>query len=392
MEYKDYYKTLGVPRTATPTEIKKAYRKLAQQCHPDRNPGDKSAEGKFKEINEAHQVLADPQKRQQYDMLGANWEQFAYAETRGGTAGARGGKAGARGGAGAGAADPFGGNPFGGGDPFAEYARAGGAGPGNVRYEFHGDQNSFSDFFRMFFGGAAPESEPRQTRATGRTQAQQAGGGAGAAPSFDDLFAQLHTNEAGATGTASRSRTSTGGRRGEGQTVRQGEDVEVEIDLTLEEAFKGSSRLIQVGDRRLEVKVPAGVDNGSKIRLRGKAGNGAGAGDLYLVTRIAPNPVFTRTAADLTREVPISLKEALLGGEVEVGTLGGKVLLKIPAGTQNGQAFRLKGKGMPTLKGDAHGDLLARLKVVLPEQLDGKQRKAAEEFFKELNQPNPRRS
>jgi DnaJ-class molecular chaperone len=166
--------------------------------------------------------------------------------------------------------------------------------------------------------------------------------------------------------------------------------VEVEVDLSLEEAFHGSARLVQVGDRRLEVKLPAGVETGSKIRLSGKAGSGADAGDLYLITRIRPHAVFTRNGADLTRDLPITLGEALLGGEVEVETLRGRVLLKVPAGTQTGQTFRLAGQGMPHLKGDGAGDLFARTKVVMPGKLEGKQRKAAEEFLRGVVQPNPR--
>jgi curved DNA-binding protein len=166
--------------------------------------------------------------------------------------------------------------------------------------------------------------------------------------------------------------------------------VEVEVDLGLEEAFHGSARLVQVGDRRLEVKVPAGVETGSKIRLSGKAGSGPNAGDLYLITKIRPHPVFTRNGADLTREVPITLGEALLGGEVEVDTLRGRVLLTVPAGTQQGQTFRLAGQGMPRLKGGGAGDLYARTKIVMPSKLEGRQRKAAEEFLHQVVQPNPR--
>jgi curved DNA-binding protein len=174
--------------------------------------------------------------------------------------------------------------------------------------------------------------------------------------------------------------------------VHHGDDVEVEIDLSLDEAFHGSARLVQVGDRRLEVKVPRGVETGSKIRLRGKAGSGEGAGDLYLVTRIRPNPTFTRSGADLTRELPITLGEALLGGEVEVETLGGRVVLTIPSGTQQGQTFRLTGQGMPRLKGEGSGDLYARVKVVLPGKLEGKLRQTAEDLLRQIAQPNPRKS
>ncbi|MGD0019643.1 MAG: J domain-containing protein [Candidatus Limnocylindrales bacterium] len=397
MEYKDYYKTLGVDRKATPADIKKAYRRLARELHPDRNPGDKTAERRFKDVNEAHEVLADTRKRQQYDMLGSNWDQYARA-----------------GGAGAGAAgSPFGaggtGDPFGPGGPFAGYARQGGG--GNVRYEFSGGgAEDFSDFFRMFFGGAAagnPGAAPSnatRASASGRAAAgATAGAGAGAESArtargrptggthrgnpLEDLLGRLHGDAAGAT--IGGSETGRDGRAA-GRSVHHGDDVEVEIDLSLEEAFHGSARLVQVGDRRLEVKVPRGVETGSKIRLRGKAGSGEGAGDLYLVTKIQPHPVFTRTGADLTRELPITLAEALLGGEVEVETLGGRVVLTIPPGTQQGQTFRLAGKGMPRLKAEGSGDLYAKVKVVLPGKLDGTQRQAAEEFLRQVVQPNPR--
>jgi curved DNA-binding protein len=383
MEYRDYYKTLGVPRTATSAEIKKAYRRLARELHPDRNPGDKTAERRFKEINEANEVLADPQKRKQYDMLGANWDQYARAG------------AGAAGSPFGGGRGPLGGDPFGPGGPFAGYA---GSGPGgSVRYEFHSsDAEGFSDFFRMFFGGGAAAG-PAGTTATARTGAG-AGTGTGrrAGGTLDDILSQMRFGGAGA-GTANAGRSGPrdgraagdrGGRPGPGG--RRG-DVEVEVEVTLEEAFHGSARLVQVGERRLEVKVPPGVETGSKIRLSGKAGTGDDAGDLYLIAKVKPHPVFSRSGADLTREVPITLQEALLGGEVEVETLGGRVLLKIPAGTQQGQTFRLSGKGMPRLKGEGSGELYVKVRVVMPTRLEGKQRKAAEEFLRHVVQPNPRR-
>ena len=389
MEYKDYYKTLGVARTATPVDIKKAYRRLARELHPDRNPGDKTAERRFKDVNEAHEVLADPQKRQQYDVLGSNWDQYA----KGAGTGART------------AGNPFGaggsGDPFGPGGPFAGHARQ--AGGGNVRYEFSGGgSEDFSDFFRMFFGGGDAAEATGGARAatstaapggptTGRTARGRTAGGTRRGNPLEDLFGRLHSDGDGATGTQAGSR----GRESDGRPagrVQHGGDVEAEIDLSLEEAFHGSARLVHVGDRRLEVKVPRGVETGSKIRLRGKAGSGDDAGDLYLVTKIRPHPVFTRNGADLTRELPIVLGEALLGGEVEVETLGGRVVLTIPAGTQQGQTFRLAGKGMPRLKGEGSGDLYAKVRIVLPGKLEGKQRQAAEEFLRQIVQPNPRKS
>jgi DnaJ-class molecular chaperone len=385
MEYKDYYKTLGVDRKATPADIKKAYRKLARELHPDRNPGDKTAERRFKDVNEAHEVLADVKKRQQYDMLGSNWDQVRAG--------------------GAGGANAYrGSDPFGPGGPFAGYAQQGAG--GNVRYEFHGaGGEDFSDFFRTFFAGAdaaeaaaASAGAPRPATGTRRTEDPLAGrtvrgkpsGGGRRGNPLEDLFSRLRTDGAGTATEPGAGRAAGTGRAG-GRTVRHGEDVEVEIEIGLEEACNGSTRLIQVGDRRLEVKVPKGVETGSKIRLRGKAGAGDGAGDLYLVTKVRPHAVFSRSGADLTRELPITLGEALLGGEVEVETLVGRVVLTVPPGTQQGQTFRLAGKGMPRLKGEGAGDLYARIKVVLPGKLEGRQRQAAEEFLHQIVQPNPRK-
>ena len=402
MEYQDYYKTLGIDRKATPADIKKAYRKLARQLHPDANPGDKTAEARFKQLNEANEVLSDAKKRAQYDMLGSNWEQVQRA---GGAAGARPGASGAG----------FGGDPYGPGGPFAGYAGFGDQG-GNVRYEFHsnGDAADFSEFFNMFFRGASADTADASERATGSRSAGStapnrgrpagsatgngAGTGSGAGGStstrtresgrrsgtLDDLLSRLRPNAgAGGAGGAAADQARHRG-------TRKGEDGEVEVDIALEEAFHGSTRLVQVGDKRLEVKVPAGVETGSKIRLSGKAGSGSGAGDLYLIVKVLPNPTFTRNGADLTRDVPVTLGEALLGGEVEVDTLEGRVLLKVPEGTQPGQTIRLAGKGMPRLKGEGRGDLFARIKLILPGKLEGRQRQAAEEFLRTIVQPNPR--
>jgi len=258
----------------------------------------------------------------------------------------------------------------------------------------------------MFFGGAdaAAASATGGARAAsgaagtaagadstaGRTVRGRAGGATRRGNPLEDLFSRLHGDGAGAATESVVGRGGNGAGRAAGRGARHG-DVEVEIELGLEEAFNGSTRLIQVGDRRLEVKVPRGVETGSKIRLRGKAGSGDDAGDLYLVAKIRPHQIFTRNGADLTRELPIALGEALLGGEVEVETLGGRVVLTIPAGTQQGQTFRLAGKGMPRLKGDGCGDLYVRVKVVLPGKLEGRQRQSAEEFLRQIVQPNPRK-
>ena len=344
MDYKDYYKILGVPKTATPAEIKKAYRKLAREHHPDRNAGNSNAERRFKEVNEAHEVLADPAKRAQYDELGANWQDYARAGARPG------------------------GDPFGPGGPFSGFASAAGAGrgagagrrsgtagagpgTGGIRFEFAGDGGDFSDFFRTFFAGGMP----------------------------DDLGGVA----AGGGGVASR------GSHARGHVTALAA-VEAQVDLSLEDAFRGATRLVDVDGKRLEVKIPAGVVTGSRIRLRGRGGGeGAGARDLVLIARVAAHPVFQRDGATLSRELPITLREALLGTEVPVRTLTGRVLLRIPAGTQNGRVFRLGGQGMPRLKGEGRGDLHVKVRVVLP-VLDEARQEAAAAFLDAIDQPDPR--
>jgi DnaJ-class molecular chaperone len=329
MDVRDYYQTLGIPRTATPAEIKKAFRKLAREHHPDTKPGDKAAEQRFKDVNEANEVLSDPDKRAKYDRFGKDWEAY-------GRAGAAGGRPGS-------AADPFG--P---GGPFEGYAGFGGGG-GNVRYEFRtsggatpgGGRAGFSDFFEMMFGSGA--------------------------------FA----------GTAVDP-----GRPGRGAGARAVlQPVEGTAEISLEEAFHGTSRIVDVGGRRLEVAIPRGVDSGSRVRLSGKGPDGR---DLVVVTRLHPHGVFSRRGADLERELPVTLREALLGGEAPVGTLKGRVLLTLPPGTQNGKTFRLTGQGMPRLKGGEPGDLYVRIRVVLPTHLSDEAKAAAERFLDLARQPDPR--
>ncbi len=343
MEYKDYYKILGVPRTASQAEIKKAFRKLAQKHHPDRNPGDKAAEQRFKDVNEANAVLSDPQKRKAYDALGANWEAYARA---GAAAGAAGG-------------------PFGPADPFGGFGPGAG---GGVRYEFRTSPGAegFSDFFRMFFGGGAPASGTATARGS-------------AGPSIEEILAGL-----GMEGAAAGNGT-TGTRR-TARTARP-TPIEAEAEISLEEAYHGTTRLLDIDGKRLEVKIPRGAGNGSRIRLSGRA---PGGGDIIVVTRVRPHPVFSRIGADLERELPISLREALLGAEVPVGTLKGRVLLKIPPETQNGRTFRLAGQGMPRFNAEGFGDLRVRVRVVLPTKLSPEARAAAARFLDLADQPNPR--
>jgi curved DNA-binding protein len=355
VEFQDYYKTLGVPRTASQAEIKKAFRKLARESHPDKHPGDKAAERRFKDVNEAHAVLSDPSKREKYDRFGRDWEAYERAGAAAGAAGGRG------------AAGSSGGKPFGPNGPFAGYAGGSRSGPGGVRYEFRtsGDPGAFSDFFRMMFGD--------EGAAAGEPEVFSTSGG-----SMDDILASM--GYAGSARGGSRSGTD---RVGQARLA----PVEATAEITLEEAFHGTSRIVEVGGRRLEVTIPRGVDSGSRIRLSGKGPDGR---DLVVVTKVRPHRTFKRTGADLEREVPITLKEALLGGEIHVGTLKGRVLLKLPEGTQNGRKFRLKGQGMPRLRAEGAGDLYVRVKVILPSHLSDEARAAAERFFELVDQPDPR--
>ena len=345
MDFKDYYSTLGVAKTATEKEIKQAFRKLARKHHPDVNPGDKSAESRFKEINEAYEVLGDPAKRRKYDELGANWRMYEQA----GAAGGPGSPGSPYGGAGF---DP---SQFGGGWN-VNFGGSGGTGgyrtmTADEMRDMFGDANPFSDFFQTFFGGAGGSPE-------------EAGG-----------------------------RRATRGGKARGS--RAGRDVEQEIELGLEDAFRGTTRRLSITHdghaRTVDVRIPAGVGDGSRVRIAGEGGIGSGgaqSGDLYLRIRLAPHPTFQRKGRDLYTKISIPLTTAVLGGEADVTTLGGKSLrLKIPPTTQNAQVFRLKGHGMPVAgKGSAGendaGDLYATVDVELPRELTPDQRKHYEELQK----------
>jgi DnaJ-class molecular chaperone len=347
MEFQDYYKTLGVPRTASQAEIKKAFRKLARDLHPDKNPGDKVAEQRFKAVNEANEVLSDPGKREKYDRFGKDWEAYSRA------------------GATAGSADPFG--P---GGPFAGYAARGQGPGGGVRYEFRtsGDGGDFSDFFRMMFGEEMPGARGGASRGSARR------GG------IEEALAGMGFGGGAAAGDAMRGRAGAA-------TAERLPPIEATAEISLEEAFHGTTRLLEIEGRRLEVSIPRGVDTGSRVRLSGKGPDGR---DLVVVIQVRPHGVFTRRGADLEREIPVTLKEALFGGEIPVGTLKGRVLLTLPPGTQNGKTFRLSKQGMPRLKGDVAGDLYVRVRVVLPTHLSDDARAAAERFLEAAAQPDPR--
>jgi DnaJ-class molecular chaperone len=327
MDFKDYYATLGVAKTASAKEIKQAFRKLARKHHPDVNPGDKSAEGRFKELNEAYEVLGDPAKRKKYDELGANWRMYEQA--------------GAAGGPGAGS-DPGAWNV-----PFGAGAAPGGGFRTMTEEEMRdmfGDADPFSDFFHTFFGGAMGQEERGGRPRGARTR-----------------------------------------------TPRQGRNVEQEIELGLEDAYHGTTRRLSIthgGEARtVDVRIPAGVGDGSRVRIPGEGEHGAGgakSGDLYLRIRLAPHPTFERKGRDLYTRVSVPLTTAVLGGEAEVPTLSGKPLrLKIPPTTQNGQVLRLKGHGMPAVgKPDETGDLYVTINVELPRTLTPEQRALFESLKK----------
>jgi len=324
MAGKGYYNILGVSRNASEREIKQAYRRLARQYHPDVNPGDKSSEAKFKEINEAHEVLSDKEKRKKYDRFGDQWQhadQFAQAQQQ---------------------------------TPFWNFSQAG---------------TQSSHFEKSNLGSL-----------------------------FDDLF---------------------GGRTGSRRVrPRRGQDIEHPVEVTLEEAYHGATRTIALqaeepcsgckgtgqiqglpcsicqgsgmtaSVKRLEVKIPPGVKDGSRVRIAGKGGPGyagGASGNLYLLVSVKPHRLFEQRGDDLHVEVPVPLTVAVLGGEVMVPSLKGKLALKIPPETQNGRAFRLTDQGMPHLGNSSHGDLLAKVSVVLPTKLSPEERK----LFEQLSQLRP---
>jgi curved DNA-binding protein len=235
-----------------------------------------------------------------------------------------------------------------------------------VRYEFRtsGDPGGFSDFFNAFFGGSSG----------GPASGSRAGGRTG--PSFEDILGDM-----GLGGSSAQ------GRHGTAGATSKPSHLEAPAELTLEEAFHGTQRLLEVEGKRYEVQIPRGVDTGSRVKLSGKGPNGR---DIVVTVRIAPHAVYQRRGADLERDMPVTLREALLGAEVPVTTLKGRILLTIPAGTQGGRTFRLSGQGMPRMKEGGAGDLYVKVRVVLPTKLDEAQGTAARTFLDLVDQPDPR--
>jgi curved DNA-binding protein len=330
MDYKDYYAVLGVPKTATQAEIKKAYRKLARELHPDRNPGDKEAERRFKEANEAQAVLSDAAKRKQYDELGANWQ--AYQQAGDFT-----------------------------GRESSNWAGFGGA-PGGTRWTYQRvnpeEMGGFSDFFSTFFGGGARAA---------------AGGAPFGARNSDGGFEYVDLSD-----------FAGGGSRTQRQR-RVAPAAQATAEVSLAEVATGAERLVDVNGRRLQVKIPAGVSDGSKVKLSGAVDGG----DLVITVHVKPDPRFERSGSDLTTELPVSLTEALLGGEARVPTPTGSVKLRIRPNTQNGQEIRVPNRGLPKRgKASEKGDLIVRVRVVLP-KLDEEARTAFEQFAEAHPQPIP---
>lgn len=353
----DLYETLGVSRTASAEEIKKAYRKLARRHHPDANPGDKEAEERFKEVQNAYDVLSDADKRKQYDMFGAGGPQM------------------------------------------------GGAGPGGVRFEQFdlGDLGGFGDVFANLFGGG------------GRARSQALRGADIEATlnlSFEDSLRGSETRVPVEAEVACSTCAGSGAKPGTSpktcpQCGGRGVVAESQGPFAISQPCRrcrGAGMIIKSPcptchgsghvrrTKQYKVKIPAGVKDGTRIRLKGKGEtglNGGPSGDLYVVTRVAPSSLYERRGADLVVEVPVTYPEAALGATVEVPTPDGAISLKVPPGTESGKLLRVRGRGAPKLKGSGRGDLLARVRVTVPKKLSKAEKEALEQL-KSVSRENPR--
>ncbi|MEX2574202.1 MAG: J domain-containing protein [Balneolaceae bacterium] len=313
MEYKDYYKILGVDRNATQEEIKKKYRKLAAKYHPDKNPDDPTAEKKFTNLGEAYEVLKDPEKRKLYNQAGSDWKR--YQQAGGGS----------------------------GGFDWSRYSgdqyRSTGRGPhfrGNMDYEQFGNRqgSQFSSFFETLFGGADPFARAGRPQGGGRFREPPPAG-------------------------------------------KKQSDAEAVIEIPMSEAYHGTTKQFKVNGDRIKINIPPGIEDGKKLKLkgRGKKRPDGTRGDLFLKVQVSPEKNYERRGNDIYYDHPVDLYTALLGGETTIPTLNGRVKLQIPAGTQNGKLFRLTGLGMPGVdKSGKKGDFYVRVRVELPEELTEKEK------------------
>jgi curved DNA-binding protein len=326
MEYKDYYKTLGVDKNASTEDIKKAYRTLARKFHPDVNPNDTESARKFAEISEAHEVLADEENRKKYDELGADWKQYQST-----------------------------GEPQ--GFDWSRYAAGGPArGDGQTYYysgsggdwedAFGGPGGGFSDFFESIFGGFADRSTAGQSQ-----------------------------HRRGFTG---------------GGFPFKGQDLSANIKISLDEAYSGCSRIIAVGGKKMRITLDPGIKDGQTIKLKGKGGGGsqgAPAGDLYITVEVAIHPEYRRQGDDLFTDVTVDVYTAMLGGSLDVHVLSGTFKLKIPPETQSGTTFRLKGRGFPKYgKKNQFGDLYVQAVIRVPTNLTDKEKELVERLARLRNQ------
>lgn len=312
MEYKDYYKILGVSKTATQDEIKKAYRKLAVKYHPDKNKGNKEAEDKFKEVNEANEVLSDKEKRKKYDELGENWKYYEQSGNAGGF-------------------------------DWSQYANQGNQ--GHTRYSYEGEfgdafgNSGFSDFFETLFGGSR-----------------------------------------GFSGGTQR------GRKGARRASLKGEDLNAELSITLEDAYKGAEKLFDLNGQSIKLKIKPGISDGQVLKLTGKGNpgySGGTAGDLLLKIHVLHDPLFERKGNDLYTDLRVNLYTAVLGGKASLRTFKGTTNVNIPRESQNGKVLRLQGMGMPVYgKSGQSGDLYAKIIIEIPTNLTVKE----EKLFKELSE------